>query len=735
MRPLVAVVALALAAATLAPAAEPSCTAVGVSGRPRVGLVLSGGGALGAAHVGVLKALEELRIPVDCVAGTSAGAIAGGLYAAGMAPAEIEEILLTTDWGEMFEDRPARRQLTFRRKVDDLTYLAPFEFGFSNGKLRLPRGLVSGQKLDFALKTMTLRVVDVARFDDLPVPFRAVATDVVTGEMVVLDHGSLAEAIRASLSVPGVFAPVELDGRKLVDGGIVRNLPTDVARAMGAEVVIAVDLGAERVDLEKLGSLTGVSARAFSLFVRQNVEASAALADVVIVPELHEFSAADFARAGEMVAQGGAAVLARAPELASLAVSKQEFDEFLRRQRRSKVIGLPVASVQVAAPERVDARLIMRQVQTQPRSTLDLGTLQGDLERIYSLGDFELVNFAVVPADGGHALLIDAKAKPWGPNLVRLGVNLVTDLEGESAFNLLASYTMTRLNPLGAEWKTRVQLGEEPAVETEFYQPLDFDGRWFVAPYLRYYYRDVELFGGGQQLAEYRVRVAEGGGDVGYQLGRYGEVRLGLVKGQANGDLRVGEAELSDIRIDRVGWLGRAVIDQLDNTAFPREGGFAYAEWRGPRESLGSDDEYDRATLEMFKPTTRGRHTLVGSLDLYSSLGSPLPYYDLFELGGLFRLSGLAPRQILGEKGGLAALVYYARIGRMRGTLGRGIYVGGSAEAGNLWARSADPSWRDLRLAGSVFVGADTVIGPVYLAYGRSELGSGGFYLYVGRTF
>ena len=730
-----AAAALALAGVVPALADAPPCAAAAVAGRPRVALVLSGGGALGAAHVGVLEALEELRIPIDCVAGTSAGAVAGGLYAAGMSPAEIKEVLLTTDWSEMFDDRPSRRQLTFRRKVDDLTYLAPFEFGFSNGKLRLPRGLITGQKLDFALKTLTLRVVDVERFDDLPVPFRAVATDVVTGEMVVLDHGSLAEAIRASLSVPGVFAPVELDGRKLVDGGIVRNLPTDVARAMGAEVVIAVDLGAERVDEEKLGSLTGVSARTFSLFVRQNVDASAALADVIITPDVRQFSAADFARGGEMVAQGVTAVRARASELAALAVPEREFAEYLRRQRRSRLVGLPIETVQVAAPERVDARLIMRQVHTKPRSPLDLATLQGDLERIYSLGDFELVDFAVVPTDEGHALLIDAKAKPWGPNLVRLGVNLVSDLEGESAFNLLASYTMTRLNPLGAEWKTRVQLGEEPAVETEFYQPLDFDGHWFVAPYLRYYYRDVELFGGGQQLAEYRVRVAEGGGDLGYQLGRLGELRLGLVKGMADGDLRVGEAELAEVRIDRVGWLGRAVIDQLDNTAFPRAGGFAYAEWLGPRESLGSDDEYDRVAVEMFKPTTRGRHTLVGSLDLYSSLGSPLPYYDLFELGGLFRLSGLAPRQILGEKGGLAALVYYAQIGELRGTLGRAIYAGASAEAGNLWARSDDPAWRDLKLAGSVFVGADTVVGPVYLAYGRSELGSGKFYLYVGRTF
>jgi NTE family protein len=318
---------------------------------------------------------------------------------------------------------------------------------------------------------------------------------------------------------------------------------------------------------------------------------------------------------------------------------------------------------------------------------------------------------------------------------VRFGINLVTDVEGESAFNLLASYTMTRLNPLGGEWKTRVQLGEDPEVETEFYQPLDFNGNWFVAPYLRYYHQDVEVFAGAQQLAEYRVRVVEGGGDIGYELGRLGELRFGLVSGRATGDLRVGEAELADIEIERVGWLGRAIIDQLDNIGFPKEGLFAYGEWLGPREGLGSDDEYDRATLEMSKPTTWGRHTLVTSLDLYSSLGSELPYYDLFDLGGLFQLSGLAPRQILGEKGGIAALVYYARISGMRSTLGHGIYLGGSVEAGNLWARSAHPDWHDLQLAGSVFVGADTVIGPVYLAYGRSELGSGGLYLYVGRTF
>jgi NTE family protein len=726
-------VVLALAAPCLA--AEPPCAAAGVAGRPRVGLVLSGGGALGAAHVGVLKVLEELRMPVDCITGTSAGAIVGGLYAAGVSPVEIERVLATTDWDEMFSDRPSRRQLTFRRKVDDLTYLAPFEFGFSGGRLQLPRGLIAGQKLDFLLKTLTLRVVDVERFDDLPVPFRAVATDVMTGEPVVLDHGPLADALRASMSVPAVFAPVEIGGRLLVDGGIVRNLPTELARAMGADIVIAVDVGAGRADPEKLGTLVGLSARVWNLFVRQNVEASAALADLLITPDVRDFTAAEFGRGAEMVVRGEQAARAAAADLAAFAVPAEAFDAFLRGQRRSQLIGLPIDSVQVASPERVDSRVILRRVHTKPHAVLDLETLRSDLERIYELGDFEVVGFSVVPVEGRHALLIDAKEKPWGPNFVRFGVNLVSDLEGESAFNLLASYTMTRLNRLGGEWKTRLQIGEELAIDTEFYQPLDFDGRWFVAPYLRHYHEDREVFAGGQQLAQYGVRVLEGGADVGVQFGRFGEARLGLVKGRGIGDLRVGEAELTDVQIDRVGWLGRVVVDQLDNTSFPKEGVLAYGEWLGPREGFGSDDEYDRVAFESFKPTTWSRHTLVAVLNAYSSLGSELPYYDLFDLGGLFQLSGLAPRQIVGAKGGLAALIYYARVGRMRGTLGRGIYVGGSAEAGNLWERDADPELGDLRLAGSIFVGADTVIGPIYLAYGRSDAGSGSLYLYVGRTF
>jgi NTE family protein len=729
------IVALAVAVAAPAPAAEPPCAAAAAAGRPCVGLVLSGGGALGAAHVGVLKVLEELRVPVDCIAGTSIGAIVGGLYAAGLPPTEIEQVMAATDWDEIFDDRPARRRLTFRRKVDDLTYLAPLEFGFVDGRLQLPRGLIAGQKLDFLLKSLTLRAVDVERFDDLPVPFRAVATDVQSGAMVVFDRGNLADALRASMSVPGVFAPIELDGRLLVDGGIVRNLPTDVARAMGADVLIAVDVGAGRSDPAKLDTLTGLSARVFSLFVRQNVEASAALADLVITPDVRDFTAADFPRGAEMVARGEAAARAAAAELASFAVTPAQYEAFLRRQRRSQLIGLPVGSVQVASPGRVDARVITRRVRTKPHATLDLETLRGDLERIYELGDFELVDFSVVPYEGGHALLIDAKAKPWGPNFVRFGVNLASDLEGESAFNLLTSFNMTRLNRLGAEWKTRLQLGEQLAIDTEFFQPLDFDGRWFVAPYLRHYHEDVEVFAGAQRLAEYRVQVLEAGADLGVQLGRYGEVRLGLVKGRGTGDLRVGESDLADLQIDRVGWLGRVTIDQLDNTSFPREGVLAYGEWLGPRTGFGSDDEYDRLTLEAFKPTTWGRHTLVAALNAYSSLGSELPYYDLFDLGGLFQLSGVAPRQIVGEKGGVGALVYYARVGRLRGTLGHGLYVGASAEAGNLWQHGERPDFGDLRLAGSVFVGADTVIGPVYLAYGRSELGSGGFYLYVGRTF
>ena len=301
--------------------------------RPRVGLVLSGGSAHGFAHVGVLKVLEELRVPVDVVAGTSMGSIVGGLYASGMSPAEMERLLLTTDWEDLLDDRPSRDRLSYRRKQDDVLNYVDLEMGLTRKGIAFPSGLIAGQKLGFLLKSLTLGTVGVASFDALPIPFRCVATDIATGEKVVLSDGSLAEAIRASMSIPAVFSPVPRGGRLLVDGGLVENLPVAEAEAMGAEVVVAVDVSSDKFDPEKLKSFGGVLSRMVEPPDQAERLEGPSRASVVVAPQVADIPSMDFARAADLVARGEEAARALAKELSALSVPEEEYRAYRERVR------------------------------------------------------------------------------------------------------------------------------------------------------------------------------------------------------------------------------------------------------------------------------------------------------------------------------------------------------------------------------------------------------------------
>ncbi len=352
-----------LVASTVASAAEPI-------ERPKVGLVLSGGGALGIAHVGVLKVLEELRVPVHCVAGNSMGAIIGGTFAAGYTPQEIEDVLLAIRWSDLLDDRPDRRRVPFRRKQDDLTFLSRVEVGFNHGRFQLPSALVEGQKLNFLLQALTIHTVGLESFDDLPVPFRAVATDLETGEEVILDHGDLALAIRASMAVPGVFSPVEINGQLLVDGGLVNNLPVDQGRALGADVVIAVDVGEPLRTREQLESLSGVTRQVLRMMTARNVARQTPDADLVIHPAVEEFATSDFNKAEEMIVRGEQAARRVAEELRRFAVSDDEYARYKERFQIRDLSEPTVTSIQVASESRTDPKLVLREVRTRPGDLL-----------------------------------------------------------------------------------------------------------------------------------------------------------------------------------------------------------------------------------------------------------------------------------------------------------------------------------------------------------------------------
>ena len=728
--------ALLTAVSASAAALPPKAAAVGGGGqalpRPRVCLVLSGGGALGLAHAGVIKVLEELRVPVDCVAGTSMGAIVGGLYATGYSPAELEELALRTDWRDLLSTAPDRRRLPFRRKVDDLTYLTRWELGFSDGKLRVPSGLIPEHRFGAMLQLLGLRALDITDFDRLPLPFRAVAADIETGETVVLDHGDLAQALRASMAVPGLFAPVEVEGRLLVDGGLVANLPVEAARAMGAQVVIAVDVGQPLTGKSRPESLSEILSRSSAFITRLNVEQALPGVDVLIRPALSDLRLLDFNAAGEIVSKGEAAARSQEEALRRLAVDEEAWQRYLDRQRRTTP-AIRVTSVGVDPGPGLARQAVARSVKTQPGTTLDLRVLQGDLERLYELGDFEAVDFRLVPDGDGHALDITGHAKSWGPNFLRFGLGLSSDLEGSSTFNMLADITMTRLDRLGGELKASAQVGETPVVTGEFYQPLSPSQVPFVSVGVAgtQIKSQVAL---GDETIQYRTSVQEVSFDLGLALGRYGELRAGLrrsaTRARASGDAD------EHLRFDSTdaGVRLNAIFDQIDSINFPRHGVFGLAELYEARESLGADEPYRRLLVQLIGAGSIGRHSLLGLVTGASALGGSLPTTQKLRLGGLFNLSGLPPGEVTGSYGAVATLIYFYRIGRLP-TFGEGIYAGVSLEAGNAWEEVAQVSSSDLRHSTALVFGADTVLGPVYLGWGVTSGGKDSFYMMVGRTF
>ena len=706
---------------------------------PKVGLALSGGGALGSAHVGVLKVLEELHVPVHYVAGTSMGAIVGGLYSAGVSPAEMERIFAEIDWRDTFEDRPPRRRVPYRRKVDDQTYLTRFEVGLNGEGFHLPPGLLSGQKLGFKLQELCLRAAGVEDFDRLPIPFRAVATDIESGEMVVLGHGDLAQAIRASMSIPAVFSPIEIDGRLLVDGGLVRNLPVDVVREMGAEVVIAVDVGQPLLTKDELASLARVTNQMIGMQIRKNVQQQAPLADVLIEPDLEGFSGSQFEKALEMVPLGEAAARRAAAALSELAVSEDRFAAHLAAVRRREEPPATVASIQLTLGSTADSKQVLSRVRTRPGDPFDLEAVRRDVERLYETGDYERVGFFLIRTGDDYAVHLEAHDKSWGPNYLRFGLNLFADFEGESSFDLLTSYTMTKLNRLRGELKVQAQLGENPTASAELYQPLSLSQTWFFSAQVQQSTASMLLPAGDGLFAPYRVDAVNGGLDLGLQLGEYAELRLGLTRTIGRSRPRSGsvpaesENALFEQDFDLGGLRFTAVVDQFDNMNFPRHGYFSYLGAFAARESLGSDSDYERLVGFLGGAASRGRHTLLGLANFYSALGSDSP--EINSLGGLFSLSGNPPDSITGRYGGSASLLYLYRLFQIPRTVGDGLYVGASFEAGNLWDEQDQVDFGDLRYAGSVYVGVDTAFGPLYFAQGWAEGGETATYLFVGRTF
>ncbi|WP_295383941.1 patatin-like phospholipase family protein [uncultured Thiodictyon sp.] len=745
-RNLLALLAIALAALYLAAPARAAAGDGSWGHRPRIGLVLSGGGARGSAHIGVLKVLEEMHIPVDVVVGTSMGSLVGGSYAAGLSPQELERRVTQVNWDTLFNDAPPRKDWPARRKEATANPLWDFSVGVHNGKLKLPPGAMAGQQVQLFFNDLVKGSETVQNFDALPIPFRAVATNLENGEMHVFDHGPLPVAMRASMSVPTLFAPMQWDGHLYVDGGLVRNLPIDVARAMGVDVIIAVNLGSGYLPREELGSIVGVTGQMIAILTQQNVEVSLKQIDrgrdVLIEPDLGDITSSDFNRAKEAIATGVTAANKMKAQLARYSVSEAEYAAWQQARFGPGHPAERVGKVRIEGLVRVNPEVFDRLIANQQGRPLDRARLDEDIQKVYGRNDFERISYRFQSGqDGSDLLVVNALEKSWGPGYLGFGLGLSSDYKGNSTFGLRVTYDQTWVNRLGAEWSTDLMLGNAPRLYSEFYQPLDLERSGFVAPFVDLGQTLESLYQGKQRIARYNVTRGRIGADLGTTL-RGTEVRAGLYYGQTGVTLDTGAAALPNVKINDTGVRGRLLYDTLDSAGAPRFGTRISLDVLNPLTELGANLNYTRGMAHFDTAYSLGANTLALKLKGGTTFGTHMPYYDQFPLGGFLNLSGYATDQFRANNMAFGALVYYRQIASLSPPLGRGLYLGASLEAGWLSVGAAtDPSTGQritlskeaTRVSGSVFFGSDTWIGPAYLGLGLTGSGGGTLYVLIGR--
>jgi len=719
-------------------AAAPANALKAIPKRPRVGLVLSGGGARGGAHLGVLKVLEEMHVPVDVIVGTSAGSIIAAAYATGMPLPQIEKEMGGLRTEMLFRDID-RRETPWRIKSNDaINYVGP-ELGLQNGSLSLPKGVVAGVSIEAVLRQLTARQRD-DDFDKLPIRFRAVATDLTSSEMVVLGHGSLAVAVRASMAIPAVVDPVEFDGRLLVDGGLARNLPVDVARALGAERVIAVNIGTPLRTRDEITGILTVSDQISRILTNTNVARSLAELgpqDLLITPDLGAVQTADFDRLPEAAAAGEVAARKVRAELAQFSVDALAYERWRTALTADPTPqGELIDAVHVTGTQRVNPEVIVDSMQTRAGRPLDPKVIDEDMKRIYARGDFERVGYSIVddPAQG-RVLAADVAEKSWGPNYLRFGLGLSSDLRGDSFFSLVTTYRRTWLNDLGAEWRTDARIGHSDRLSTELYQPLTPAQRLFVAGRAEISRDPYDVYDDdGTRIARYRRGTYGIGLDLGTPLGTYGEARIGLDRGRLKlyNDTGTIPASLVVPSVDMGGASARVRLDTLDNLRFPRSGYSADLQVYWSRPRLGATDNYTKASANFTTAFASGPHSLQFGLRGATSLGSnDLPVYELYNLGGFLQLSGYKTDQLLGRELAFGRMVYNYRVSQP-GLLD-GAYFGVSLESGRIGASITGANRASARYGGALYFAFDSPIGPVYIAYGHGDGRNQAVYFYVGQ--
>ena len=730
------VLAALLGTATPPGAAASPAAAIPAPHRPRIGLVLSGGGARGIAHIGVLRVMERLRVPVDLVVGTSMGAVVGGAFAAGRTPEELLDFARGTDWDAVLSDRPARALLTTRRRSDDLLVPSRIQLGLTGSRLRLPKAAAGNQVLEATLLRLLPEGADERHGGGLPVPFNAVATDLKAGTLVEMRDTPLVSAVRSSMSVPGLFAPFKVDGRLLVDGGLVRNLPVEIARAMGADIIIAVNVGTPLSDEDRLSTAFGITDQMIKILIDQNVRASlAALGpqDILVTPEMDGIGFTDFGSAEAAVAAGEAAAEGVASALAALAVTPEAYlaheqrrvapaRSLLDRDAEPRLGKLEILGTTPAA-----ARALRAEAGLRPGDVAEIDDVQAAAERLYARGEFERVDISLRDSGLTRDVFLTPLYGAGRRSRLRLGLAFSSDLGDENDFTVSALHVLSPLNELQGEIRTFASVGSSRALQTEWWQPLGAGSPWFGAIHAGYLSQSVDLYAAGKRTARLGVSGVEGSLAVGRTVGRLGEVRAGVRRRRIEGAVIIPELPVPDAEVLDTGYFGELALDTLEPLAFPTRGYLLRARYEQVPGG-GPSADFDQSQLQAvraFGIGDWGGHVLAEWAEGRNGI-APL------ELGGFLRLSGAPTDSVSGKSMVFGRLVLAKRLGRLPSGLGGDIRVGFSLETGEAFAAGAPKSLSRMRMAGSGFLSIDTTLGPVYLAVGQAEGLGRSAYLFLG---
>ncbi|MBL4853217.1 MAG: patatin-like phospholipase family protein [Robiginitomaculum sp.] len=719
--------------------AQTSAQAPSQKDRPTIGLVLGGGGAKGLAHVGVIKALEDNQIPVDVIAGTSMGAIVGALYASGYSADELINITNELDWHELFNDKTSRGRSTFRRKTDEFGFLTDYKITFKNRRLVLPQGIIQGQNLFLELSSLLSETRSIGKFEALPIPFRLVATDLSTGKAVVMKDGDLASAVFASMAIPGLIPPVEREGVYLIDGGLVNNLPVDLARELGADIVIVVNVGTDPKPVSEISNFIEVLRQTQIILTKENTEAqikSLKQGDVLIEPKLEGFSAASFDQASTLAEMGRTSVQTILPKLAAFRLNDQDWQNHLMARLAVPQKRPVIDEIQVLQNSKLSDEILRAGISIRPGDVFSPDWLNKDIDRLYGNGIYDRITYEVDETKDKTVLHINAKVKESADGYFKFGVSLDSNLEDTSSFILGVSYTKPLVNKWGGEWRTELNIWDTLEGVTEFYQPIGTKQRFFIEPSLSLQ-RQKSIFFDDLDRRRGDLKILSVGGSIqgGMLFGRWGELRGGLSRSKIKLSFTDDTLGIDALTVDDSFLMARASVDTLDSLAFPTSGSLIIAEYQVHDTFLGGDTQFNQTTINAFKPFTKGRHTFGVGTRLSGAEGRDANLIGTSNLGGFLALSGFSQDELSGQYAAMAFGTYYYRLNRQATLFDFPLYIGGSLEAGNVYQSFDTINLGDAIYASSIFAGMKSPLGPVFVGIGYNDEGNTSLYFSIGSFF